>query len=76
MPHSQTILLFTLMLFFSLTSWSACQTPNNNNSEPTFEQKVGQLLMIGFRGYQPADTSHIVRDIEKYNLGGVILFDD
>ena len=31
--------------------------------------------MIGFRGYKTSDTSHIVRDIKEYNLGGVILFD-
>ena len=33
------------------------------------------MLKIGFRGMQVADTNHIVRDIEKYHLGGVVLFD-
>lgn len=31
--------------------------------------------MVGFRGMNVADTSHIIRDIETYHLGGVILFD-
>jgi beta-N-acetylhexosaminidase len=31
--------------------------------------------MVGFRGYELSDTSHIARDISEYNLGGVILFD-
>ena len=33
------------------------------------------MLLAGFRGTALADTNHIVRDIQKYHLGGVILFD-
>lgn len=74
MQQKLTTILLALTLLFSITTLSSCQ-PETKSSEPTLEQKVGQLLMIGFRGYQAADTSHIVRDIEEYNLGGVILFD-
>lgn len=74
MQHKLTTILFALTLLFSITTWSSCQ-PETESTAPTLEQKVGQLLMIGFRGYQAADTSHIVRDIAEYNLGGVILFD-
>jgi len=52
----------------------SCQ-PTNEINGPALKQKVGQLLMIGFRGYLPADSSHIVNDLAEYNLGGVILFD-
>jgi beta-N-acetylhexosaminidase len=62
------------MLLLSLSSMGACQTPNVSQ-DPTLKEKIGQLLMIGFRGYQLSDTSHISRDISEYNLGGVILFD-
>lgn len=31
--------------------------------------------MAGFKGYSITDTSHIMRDINEYHLGGVILFD-
>ena len=31
--------------------------------------------MAGFQGFEVADTSHIVRDIQEYYLGGIILFD-
>lgn len=31
--------------------------------------------MIGFKGFEVSDTSHIVRDIREYYLGGVVLFD-
>lgn len=33
------------------------------------------MLKIGFRGMEIADTNHVVRDIEQYHLGGVVLFD-
>lgn len=33
------------------------------------------MLKIGFRGMEIADTNHIIRDIQKYHLGGVVLFD-
>lgn len=31
--------------------------------------------MIGFKGFEVSDTSHIIRDIQDYHLGGVVLFD-
>jgi beta-N-acetylhexosaminidase len=74
MSKNRIFLPFALMLFLSLSSLSACQLTDDSQG-PTLEQKVGQLLMIGFRGYQPSDTSHINRDITEHNLGGVILFD-
>lgn len=41
----------------------------------TLREKIGQLLMIGFRGAQPADCGLIARDIRDHGIGGVILFD-
>ncbi len=41
----------------------------------TLREKIGQLLMIGFRGATPADCGLIVRDIREHHIGGVILFD-
>ena len=57
-----------------------------SESEPTqplqqedvsLEVKIGQMLMVGFRGSLISDPGvlNIVRDIKKYHLGGVILFD-
>lgn len=74
MQFNREALLLILLLLITSASLSACQS-SNDVSQPTLEQKVGQLLMVGFRGFEAADTSHIVRDITDYNLGGVILFD-
>ncbi len=39
------------------------------------EQQIGQMLMVGFYGTQAPKGSQICRDIEQYDIGGVILFD-
>jgi beta-N-acetylhexosaminidase len=41
----------------------------------TLREKIGQLLMIGFRGATPAECGLIERDIREHGIGGVILFD-
>lgn len=42
---------------------------------PTLREKIGQLLIIGFRGCTPAECDLIVRDIREHRIGGIILFD-
>ncbi|MDX1636781.1 MAG: glycoside hydrolase family 3 N-terminal domain-containing protein [Balneolaceae bacterium] len=42
---------------------------------PTLEQKIGQMLMVGFRGTELDEKNPIVADIRERNIGGVILFD-
>jgi beta-N-acetylhexosaminidase len=44
-------------------------------SEPSLEDKIGQMLMVGFRGTNITRNDSILRDIRRYNLGGVVLFD-
>jgi beta-N-acetylhexosaminidase len=39
------------------------------------EVKIGQMLLVGFRGFAVDAASPIVRDIRERHLGGVILFD-
>lgn len=42
---------------------------------PTLEQKIAQMLLVGFRGTSLDESNYIVRDIRDYRIGGVILFD-
>ncbi len=37
--------------------------------------KIGQMLMIGFRGLAIEDAPEIVEDIRKHHIGGIVLFD-
>jgi beta-N-acetylhexosaminidase len=41
----------------------------------TLSKKIGQLLMIGFRGMEAEAGSAIARDIQTGRIGGVVLFD-
>lgn len=64
-------ILLLIFLFFCNTS---CSQPVTDETIP-LDEKIGELLMVGFKGFAIEDTSHIKRDIQDYYLGGVILFD-
>lgn len=51
----------------------SCQTKNGAN--PTLEQKVAQMLMIGFRDTAITAESEVAHWLRDYQIGGVILFD-
>jgi beta-N-acetylhexosaminidase len=36
---------------------------------------IGEMIILGFRGTEIDDSSKIVKDINEYNIGGIILFD-
>lgn len=46
-----------------------------SSGEPTLEEKIAQMLMVGFRGTTLDESNYIIRDIRDYGIGGVILFD-
>ena len=48
---------------------------SGTRKEVNLEEKIGQMLLVGFRGLKINDNSRIVQDIKKFHLGGVILFD-
>jgi beta-N-acetylhexosaminidase len=37
--------------------------------------KIGQMIMVGFRGFEAGESSAIVKDIRYVGIGGVVLFD-
>jgi beta-N-acetylhexosaminidase len=41
----------------------------------TLREKIGQMLMVGFRGAEPAECSLIERDLRDHAVGGIVLFD-
>jgi len=72
LPHEKLIngvkvLLFTYALLFSVT---LAATPTDS-----LDLKIGQLLIVGFRGTLVSDSCWIVQDICAGRVGGVILFD-
>ncbi len=56
-------------------------TPRMPLSTPTrmpedLDLKIGQMLMVGFRGLELRSDNPIVQDIRERHLGGVFLFDN
>ncbi len=43
--------------------------------EPTLEEKIAQMLVVGFRGTALDGTEPIARDLRDLGVGGVVLFD-
>ena len=59
--------MFLTLMFFFLQVIQAEDTQ--------LKKDIGSMLMIGFRGLEVSDTSKVIRDIKKYHLGSVVLFD-
>jgi len=72
-PHyvMRPLLLSLLSLLLLGPTSVGAQVPQR----PTLDEKIGQMLMIGFRGMGVSSDSSIARDIRRYHLGSVILFD-
>lgn len=64
-------LVLLTFLAFSLPATAA--SPRSDH--PSLDERLGQMLMVGFRGTNVADDHFILRDIRNHHLGGVILFD-
>jgi beta-N-acetylhexosaminidase len=43
--------------------------------EPSLRDRIGQMLLVGFRGLKAEDAAEIAGDIQARNLGGILLFD-
>jgi beta-N-acetylhexosaminidase len=42
---------------------------------PSLRDRIGQMLLVGFRGLTVEDASEVAADIRDRNLGGILLFD-
>lgn len=63
-----------IILLFFITFFS-CNGPEQTEMTVSLDEKIGQMLMVGFKEFEVSDTSHVVRDIQTFHTGGIILFD-
>ncbi len=68
MKNKLGIFLTAVLMF--ITSNLFAQSGNND-----LDNKIGQMILVGFRGLDVNDSSSVVRDIKKYHIGSIILFD-
>ena len=64
-----------IVLAALLAGCAGAQTPQYTAEELSLRSDIAQMLLVGFRGTELSDTSHIVRDIRDCGIGGVILFE-
>ena len=65
-----------LLFLLTLLSLQATQMhPSNLPDEAQLKKLIGHMLIVGFDGQKVDKNSSIVKDIQNYELGGVILFD-
>ncbi|MDY6993574.1 MAG: glycoside hydrolase family 3 N-terminal domain-containing protein, partial [Pseudomonadota bacterium] len=57
-----------------LSTTQAMNSPPHT-PQTALEEKIGQMLMVGFRGLTVDSNHPIIEDLQHHHLGGVILFD-
>jgi beta-N-acetylhexosaminidase len=83
LKKSETMKIYNLFFLLIISVLISCEDKTETvenvvqteKSEPTLEQKIGQMLMIGFRGTELTTDNHIYSDIKKWHIGGVVLYD-
>jgi len=63
------------MAAMALLTGCAPLPESSTGQDVGLEVKIGQMLMVGFRGLKVSDDHPIVQDIRDRHLGGVVLFD-
>lgn len=66
-----------LIILFLLTTFTGCQqTEPEAQSEQIIDPlRLGQMVMVGFRGTELSEDSTIYKDLSERNISGVVLFD-
>jgi beta-N-acetylhexosaminidase len=73
MNHYIKILLIIVILGLAIFLFPKAQ--ESYNKELELQKKIGQMLIVGFRGTEVDRISYISKAINTLNLGGIILFD-
>lgn len=60
----------------SKTGKSEANISGDQLDEKKLRKDIGEMLMVGFRGTTQSNIEqHIIRDIQEYHIGGVLLFE-
>lgn len=67
--------LAACLLAACVSTLGGCALLRPEQPSPELRRQAGQMLLVGFRGTEPAGPLPILGQIAQLNLGGVILFD-
>lgn len=72
-------ILSAVFLYKRILIYEFSQEPKKNekafDKEKELKERIGQMIMVGFRGTEISKDSYIVKAIKDIKIGGVILFD-
>lgn len=68
-------LIFISLIPIAIIGIFLLNKKETNSDVISLDQKIGEMLILGFRGTEVSKSSKIINDINKYNIGGIILFD-
>ena len=66
---------FLILSLFLLSLFTSIEALIQTADQVTWEDKVGQMFLVGFRGTDTQESPFIIKLISDFNIGGVILFD-
>jgi beta-N-acetylhexosaminidase len=61
-------------ILFIIVSFASCEHGVSNPVDD-LDFKIGQMLMVGFKGFEANGINNIAEDIERYHAGGIVLYD-
>jgi beta-N-acetylhexosaminidase len=61
--------------FFIVATATSCFPSTVKRKSESLDVKIGQMILVGFRGLSVNEKSPIMRDIRRRHIGGVVLFD-
>jgi beta-N-acetylhexosaminidase len=67
-------ILYYIITLFIIVSFVSCE---HGVSDPVddLDFKIGQMLMVGFNGFEANGINNIAEDIERFHAGGIVLYD-
>ncbi len=70
---NRTLVFASIFLLFLISCVEKKESiPSNSNS--ALEEKVGQMIMVGFRGTEVTKSDPIYKMVAEYHIGGVVLY--
>ena len=70
-----SFLVLFIFIFWFIISPALCFPDDLKEEDKSLNIKIGQMIIVGFRGLTADNQSSIVQDIRKRHIGGIVLFD-
>jgi beta-N-acetylhexosaminidase len=73
--YKRNLIFVSIIALLSLIFSKCTEVSGPIEREISLDEKIGQMLMVGFRGLEVSANDQIVKDIKLGKIGGVVLYD-